>query len=214
MDSAKRNKLVKLLFIIGIALALIGLAATGRLNWLIALIGAIIPLIPRVISWCMRFLPTTLAMLKNIRAMRAGKSVQVATLFLQASIDRTTGDIQGKIIKGDLQGKELSSLNIDELLGLLKTCQHEDGRSAELLIAFLDQKHSGWRGNGEHQKSGFSSGAMSAEEAREILAVKENASQEDIVKAHKRLIQKIHPDRGGSVYLAAKINQARDTLIT
>jgi hypothetical protein len=57
------------------------------------------------------------------------------------------------------------------------------------------------------------SGKMTAEEAREILGLKPGASREEIIKAHKRMMQKVHPDRGGSDFLAAQINQAKDTLL-
>ena len=57
------------------------------------------------------------------------------------------------------------------------------------------------------------SGKMTADEAREILGIKAGASREEIIKAHKRMMQKVHPDRGGTDYLAAQLNQAKDTLL-
>lgn len=55
--------------------------------------------------------------------------------------------------------------------------------------------------------------SMTTEEACKVLGVDENASKEEIIEAHRKLIQKIHPDRGGNDYLAAKINQAKDFLL-
>lgn len=54
---------------------------------------------------------------------------------------------------------------------------------------------------------------MSREEAIEVLALKPGYSREDVIQAHRRMMQKVHPDRGGSDYLAAQINQAKDTLL-
>ena len=56
-------------------------------------------------------------------------------------------------------------------------------------------------------------GKMTTAEAREILGVKPDASKEEIIRAHKRMMQKVHPDRGGTDFLAAQLNQAKDTLL-
>ena len=126
--------------------------------------------------------------------------------------------MQGQILDGGFKNKKLSDLSLPQLLELLAVYHQQDSESAALLMAYLDRYHSGWRNDdsSQHQSGqagGFKPGVMAAKEAREILAVNENASPEDIIQAHRKLLQKLHPDRGGSDYLAAKINQARDTLL-
>lgn len=57
------------------------------------------------------------------------------------------------------------------------------------------------------------SGKMSRAEALSVLGLNEGATPEDIRAAHHRLIKQTHPDKGGSSYLAAKINEAKDVLL-
>ena len=77
-------------------------------------------------------------------------------------------------------------------------------RSAKRARSSADQ------GEAEGQGTGT---AMSREEARAILGLDEDAGPADIVAAHRRLMQRNHPDRGGSDYLASRINAARDVLL-
>lgn len=70
-------------------------------------------------------------------------------------------------------------------------------------------------GAGHSGESGAPAGAgrMTPREAREVLGVNEDASREEISAAHRRLIQRLHPDRGGTAGIASRINEARDTLL-
>ena len=119
----------------------------------------------------------------------------------------------------------LNDLSLGELLTLLDECRTGDQQSAVVLEAYLDRTQpDDWRaagtgddnsgardGGGRGPRTG--SNAMTRDEAYEILGLRPGASMEEIKEAHKRLMLKMHPDQGGSTYLAAKINQAKDLLI-
>tara|TARA_R110002095_G_scaffold123140_3_gene107019 strand:- start:4129 stop:4512 length:384 start_codon:yes stop_codon:yes gene_type:complete len=98
---------------------------------------------------------------------------------------------------------------------------HALGWGLMLLIALLISGASAKR---KRQQQGYSSrkpqgeleqgsGGMSMKEAYAILGLQEGASDEDIHTAYINLIQKNHPDRGGSDYLSSQINQAHDVLM-
>jgi DnaJ-domain-containing protein 1 len=147
----------------------------------------------------------------------------VATAFLRMTLDHDTGRMEGTILRGRFAGMRLEELGPADLLALLRECRAEDEEGARLLEAYLDRVHPEWRDElaGERPGGGGSgSGArstsgddMSVEEAYAILGLSAGADAEAIKEAHRRLMVKLHPDHGGSDYLATKINRARDVLL-
>ncbi|MEE8515871.1 MAG: molecular chaperone DnaJ [Alphaproteobacteria bacterium] len=176
-------------------------------------------------------LPLLLPMLVRWRAMRRmarawggpspGQASEARTRYLNMTLDHDTGEMSGEVIDGAFAGRRLADLSLDEHLALYRECRAGDEQSARVLEAYLDRAHGAeWReragvgaGDGGGPGGGFHSGAMTREEALEILGLKRGAGAGEIKAAHRRLMATAHPDRGGSTYLASKINQAKDVLL-
>ena len=217
LPAARKKQFAKYFLILLVVGMFVGLALTGRLHWLFALIASIVPMIPRFIGWLVRILPSLQPLLRAFQSRGSPyRQPQMETRYLRVSLNQASGEMEGVVLLGHFRGRLLKSMDLDELNGLLAECQQDDVESAALLMAYMDRYHYGWRK--QHNSSGHQqynpSGGMSREEACEILNVGKNANREEIIEAHRRLMQKLHPDRGGSDYLAAKINQAKDTLLS
>ena len=143
-------------------------------------------------------------------AGQAGQSSDVTTSWLAMSLDHESGQIGGTVLKGLHVGRRLADLSLEELLGLWRGMASEDPPSARLLEAYLDRVHEGWRGQ---EGPAPAAGAMDRAEALRILGLEGEPEEEAVRAAHHRLMMANHPDRGGSAYIAAKINQARDRLL-
>jgi len=199
-------------------LVLVLLVVTGRLNVLIAAGAAVLPFLKKGFV-LLRYLPMLQGLFGGAAkaANLGGRGNPFSTLetrFLRVSLDIATGNLDGEVLEGAFEGQFLSKMTLDDLLSLLKECTVEP-RSAALLAAYLDRHHGGWRAqtsSGGPRQPAPDSG-MSASEACDILGIEPGASEEQITQAHRRLIHKLHPDRGGSTYLATKINQAKDCLL-
>jgi hypothetical protein len=156
------------------------------------------------------------------RAPAGGRASTVTTAFLRMSLDHDTGSMSGTVLRGQFAGLRVEELGVGDLLALLRECRAEDEEGARLLEAYLDRLHPDWRdelagGPGSSSAGGGSArpsgGDVSVEEAYAILGVKPDATPDQIKEAHRRLMVKLHPDHGGSDYLATKINRARDVLL-
>ena len=142
----------------------------------------------------------------------SGQRSAVRTAFLEAWIDHASGDVGGNVLSGRFAGRSLDSLSDVELLDLHAECL-PDGDSLRVLEAYLDRRlGADWRAARQAPPRG-PRGDMSREEALAVLGLAEGASADDIKAAHRRLIQRMHPDVGGSADLAARINRAKDVLL-
>jgi hypothetical protein len=146
-----------------------------------------------------------------------GQKSTVRSANLEMELDHDTGEMDGTVLTGRLKGVRLSSLSREEILSLYLDFR-SDTDSISLLESFLDRYDPDWRDHVDSDDSGKRKDPsgfdnMTREEAYRILGLEPNASQEEIHQAWRRLIKGVHPDSGGSVFLAAKINTARDILL-
>ena len=144
-----------------------------------------------------------------------GQASRVRSNFVEMTLDHDTGAMTGMIVAGRLKGTSLDALESSVLVSLLSEFDEE---SRNLLAAYLDRRHPRWRedvhdGTTAGRGSSTRSGKMSEEEAYQILGLQPGASAEEIGRAHRGLMKKLHPDQGGSTYLAARVNEAKDVLL-
>ena len=192
------------------------LAISGR-AFLEVPIGALIILLAR--GWLARGFPG----LSRLKAWLDGKpnpsgASVVETPWLRMTLDQATGTLDGVVLAGRFHGARLSQLSLNQLRALLDECGATDAQSVRLIETFIDRAYSGWR---ERTKSEGQDGAqepakdaaMTEAEAWQVLGLEPGASQDAIREAHRNLMMKLHPDHGGSTYLARQINAARDVLL-
>jgi len=143
-----------------------------------------------------------------------GKTSRVRSAFVEMELDHDTGAMRGVILTGPREGTQLNALDVETLVGLLADIDEE---SRALLAAYLDRRDSSWREHAEADpapgRGSAPRGPMTHEEAYQILGLQPGAKAEDIVGAHRALMKKLHPDLGGTNYLAARVNEAKDTLL-
>ena len=164
--------------------------------------------------------------IKAAQGPRPGQTSAIETRFVRMILDHDTGEMTGQVRDGRFRGRSLEELSPEDLVALWRECRAADAQSAAVIEAYLDRTQGAeWRdaaGAGPADGAGAGAGAgagpsgagpMSRDEAFEILGLGPEASANDIREAHRRLMQKLHPDHGGSNYLAAKINQAKDLLL-
>lgn len=143
-----------------------------------------------------------------------GQSSRVRSAFLEMELDHDSGTMRGRIINGSRTGIALEQLDVATLAGLLGEF---DDESRALLVAYLDRRQPGWsedaQGHAAAGRAHVGGGKMTEEEAYQILGIQPGAGAKTITRAHRALMKKLHPDQGGSNYLATRVNEAKDTLL-
>jgi hypothetical protein len=157
---------------------------------------------------------------RNAPMRGAGSPAQTSNIRsagLEMSLDHDTGEMNGRVLAGRHEGRKLSEMNLRELLDVGEDFAG-DADSSRLLESYLDRTQPGWREDvhadeTRRQSAAPGAGAMSAKEAYQILGLEPGASEAEVREAHRRLMKQVHPDRGGSSALAAKINEAKDRIL-
>jgi DnaJ-domain-containing protein 1 len=144
-----------------------------------------------------------------------GQTSRVRSQFLDMTLDHDSGELRGQIVAGPYAGHALDEFDLAQLTAMISGF---DAESVSLLESYLDRRFPAWRQNAQGNTAGWqgraaSSGKMTNEEAYQILGLKPGAARDDIGRAHRALMKKLHPDQGGSTYLAARVNEAKDTLL-
>lgn len=198
---------------LGVAVvAVVILTLAGKMHWVGAALTGLLVAARQLLPTLVRLFPM-LASLRGQATTSAGQTSTVESAILRMQLDHDTGNLEGEVLKGRFEGWRLADLDRAQLEELFQYCQREDSDSTQLLQSYLEQRFPGEGPFGQPQSGAGNSGDMTRAEALAVLGLTENATAEEIVEAHRKLMQKLHPDRGGSDYLAAKINQAKDLLL-
>ncbi|WP_299181060.1 DnaJ domain-containing protein [uncultured Neptuniibacter sp.] len=217
MSPKKRIRALVMIAIVVVSLFMLLMALTGRLHWIAAVFAGLLPFWRNLIPIILRALPFIRQWYQSRPNPHptSGNCSEVDTLILHLTLDHDSGVMYGTIKSGPFAGRELGELNEKEFINLLSYCRQQDSESARLLEAYLDKRFGdSWREDDPGENTvNKGERMMNRKEAYDILGLCPGCSREDIVNAHRRLMQKYHPDRGGSDYLAAKINQAKDLLL-
>ena len=208
------------LILLGILLILAVL--TGRANAIFALLGGLFAAVFRFAPLLLRFYPQIRSLLGKFgfQSSAGPGHSRVNTETLSMTLDHQSGRIDGEVIAGQFQGRKLSSLSLDEIKTYYSTCATQDPQALRLIEAFVQREfpenwESGQWNSSQQQDGNSTSGSetMSVHEAQDILGLPAGASKQEINYAHRKLMTKLHPDRGGSTYLATRVNQAKDMLL-
>lgn len=172
--------------------------------------------------WLLGIGPFALPNLNTRTAKAPGTVSTVRSAMLEMRLDHDTGDMTGTVLAGPQAGMALEALDMTGLASLAALCQASDPDGLRLLEAYLDRRFPGWREDAQfdaHPRAGngdaaaVRTGAMTPEEAYDILGLAPGATEEDVRRAHRVLMKKLHPDQGGSNHLAARVNEAKDVLM-
>ncbi len=131
------------------------------------------------------------------------------------TLDHDSGELTGQIVAGPNAGHSLDEFDLPQLMAMISGF---DAESVPLLESYLDRRFPAWRQDAQGNAAGgqsraAASGKMTDEEAYQILGLQPGAGRDEIGRAHRALMKKLHPDQGGSTYLAARVNEAKETLL-
>ena len=201
--------------------ALVFLTATGRFHPLAAAGTALLPFLRKglflfrlspLVSSAFRMFQSTNPSFDSSSTTRDRPQVSEAeTDELKMTLNHQTGEISGTVKFGEFRGRDLSTLSAVEIVRLYRSL--EDEQSRRLMVSYIERYHPDLDQAEDTAEPPTHDDTMTVKNAREVLGVHEDASEKDVINAHRRMIQHLHPDRGGSSFLAAQINEAKRVLL-
>ena len=215
------------LYIAGITLvvSLIVLMASGRMHWIPAAGALMLPLFARVVSLIRTasVISNLFGSFTNFRANNLMNDVKFGTQpkpndtktetkELAMQLDHVSGEISGRIKIEPYMNRSLASLSDTELINFCSIVK--DPESQQLMKAYIERYHPNITVGQKDSDTEQTQNDITKSRAFEILGIEPGASRDEIIEAHRRLIQRLHPDRGGSDYIAAEINEAKRILLT
>lgn len=155
------------------------------------------------------------------RRARASGVSHMRSAVVEMELDHATGVISGTILAGPDEGTSLDRLSRMRCETVHRLCLRDDPEGARFLEAYLDRRFPGWRAArdtefdtwGRRPADTPRPGGMTEDEAYEVLGLQKGATRDAVVRSHRSLIKKLHPDQGGSTDLAARVNEAKDVLM-
>ncbi|PID42813.1 MAG: molecular chaperone DnaJ [Gammaproteobacteria bacterium] len=207
---------------------LVILVVTGRLHILFAAIAGALPFLRRSMG-LLRYLPFLRKLISQASGSTAGNANRssVKTRLVQLELDHSIGKISGRVLTGALAGRDMDTLSMEEIISLFELAMARSPDSLPLIEAYCAGRFGPtWRqqfgfdhaagaesSNGGKSSTGARGNSLSVNDALQILGLEKGATKKQVIAAHRKLIQKFHPDRGGSNYLAHMINEAKSVLI-
>ncbi|MCB1756571.1 MAG: DnaJ domain-containing protein [Gammaproteobacteria bacterium] len=210
-----KQQMIKLGLMVG-GLFLILMAVTGRASIIFAAIGALMTAAMRYFPLIVRHWPQLRGLYnKHINSGgTAGRTSKVNTPLFVMTLDHDSGHMDAEITEGSFSGRHLSELSIDELQRFYRFCQTRDAQAVRVLESYIQRERiAEWQDAPNSGSQTAGNDKTSLDEAWEILGLQPGATKQDIIDAHRRLMSRMHPDKGGSNYLAAKINEAKKILL-
>ena len=167
-------------------------------------------------AWMLGWSPSLPGLFKNFRL--GGRVSRMRSALIEVELDQASGRIRGIVLAGSFQGRRLEDLDLPSLQRLHAECRAADPVGLPLLEAYLDRRFAAWRENAQRDRDSGARrqaqpGAMTKEEAYQILGLQPGASPDDIQRAYRTLMKKLHPDQGGTTYLATRVNEAKEVLL-
>lgn len=203
--SERRSWLIKIVLSVVVIAVIIG-AMTGRVPIIAGIVAAGATLAKFGLRWG---LP-----LAKVWFAKSGGNARFKSQFLHITVNFASGQVAGEIIAGEFKGQSLANLSDETLKQLLNEFQQNDKKSYYLLAAYMRSRgFTQQNQQGPHTADNSSSGKITVDEALEILNLSPMPTKKEVISAHRKLMSKLHPDKGGSDYLAARVNEAREVLL-